>query len=405
VRKSFLLVLLALYAGPAAAQLVTTPGEVMIRRAGVPGLFRLDVEVPQIREALPVLDLGPGSANDLVFDAGGDLIASTQSQVARYDVETGAIEVLAAYQAIWPHRVLPAPDGRLLTLAWTGSGTQDPTVREIDTAGGVRVLGTINVCALPPTTCPSDSEATGVALDTDGTILAVVASSGPQGIVRFNQADGWTYSVIRFASIDQPQALVRDDDGTWLVWARNSLWRVDLATREETLLVERLHGIGGFEMERRGDGQLVIQRQDGILVVDPRSGAQRYVQVSQPHPIAVVPGTPPPPPCSNGLDDDGDGASDYPRDLGCTTPLDGSEQTPCDDGIDNDGDGFVDLADRGCGDHGARQQEAPACSDGIDNDGDGWIDDPDDPECLGPTHDSESWAPPLLLRWIFGSGG
>jgi hypothetical protein len=56
--------------------------------------------------------------------------------------------------------------------------------------------------------------------------------------------------------------------------------------------------------------------------------------------------------CSNGLDDDGDGVSDYPDDFGCADAGDGSERgagLPCDNGDDDDGDGFVDFpADPSC---------------------------------------------------------
>ena len=74
---------------------------------------------------------------------------------------------------------------------------------------------------------------------------------------------------------------------------------------------------------------------------------------------------------------------------GCTdttnnylTSIDTSE-LECSDGVDNDGDGAVDLADPGCLSNplGASEAEDPACSDGIDNDGDTFIDFPNDPEC------------------------
>jgi hypothetical protein len=55
--------------------------------------------------------------------------------------------------------------------------------------------------------------------------------------------------------------------------------------------------------------------------------------------------------CSDGRDNDGDGAVDYPADAGCTSAIDGSEflGTACDDGLDNDHDGAIDYpADIGC---------------------------------------------------------
>ena len=51
-----------------------------------------------------------------------------------------------------------------------------------------------------------------------------------------------------------------------------------------------------------------------------------------------------PPECINGLDDDEDGAIDYPRDPGCTDPEDTEEADPevfaCEDDLDNDEDGM-----------------------------------------------------------------
>ena len=66
-----------------------------------------------------------------------------------------------------------------------------------------------------------------------------------------------------------------------------------------------------------------------------------------------------PPQCNDGVDNDGDGKTDYPTDPGCVSILDNDETDPppppppppvtqCNDGVDNDGDGLIDLADPGC---------------------------------------------------------
>ena len=87
--------------------------------------------------------------------------------------------------------------------------------------------------------------------------------------------------------------------------------------------------------------------------------------------------------CSNDLDDDGDGDTDYPDETGCTDPLDNSEEvadhTPdCADGVDNNGDGLVDLEDPGCEsatDPVERSlPEVAQCNNGVDDDGDGLAD-------------------------------
>jgi hypothetical protein len=103
--------------------------------------------------------------------------------------------------------------------------------------------------------------------------------------------------------------------------------------------------------------------------------------------------------CANGLDDDGDGTSDYLGDPGCDHASDPSEREAtlvCDDGLDGDKDGRIDFpADPGCRDP-AFPLEDPACQDGADNDGETGIDfdggaaanggvalDVPDPQCAG----------------------
>ena len=58
------------------------------------------------------------------------------------------------------------------------------------------------------------------------------------------------------------------------------------------------------------------------------------------------------PDCSNGLDDDGDGLTDYPSDRGCVDAFDSNERgaaVECDNGIDDDADTLIDYpSDPGC---------------------------------------------------------
>lgn len=70
------------------------------------------------------------------------------------------------------------------------------------------------------------------------------------------------------------------------------------------------------------------------------------------------PGTAELPMCSDGVDNDLDGDTDFPADDGCADAAQDFEDPACDDGVDNDGDGDVDLADGECGlaSHGS---EAP----------------------------------------------
>jgi hypothetical protein len=72
--------------------------------------------------------------------------------------------------------------------------------------------------------------------------------------------------------------------------------------------------------------------------------------------VETIAGTPPPPVCADGLDNDGDGVVDHPADPGCASPDDPDETDPpppppavCADGLDNDNDGLIDHpADPGC---------------------------------------------------------
>jgi uncharacterized membrane protein len=85
--------------------------------------------------------------------------------------------------------------------------------------------------------------------------------------------------------------------------------------------------------------------------------------------------------CNDGLDNDGDGATDFPAESGCLRKSDRSEVPDCADGLDQDGDGNADYpADAQC--HSAADvSEAPDCGDDGDDDGDGLIDYPADPGC------------------------
>ena len=101
--------------------------------------------------------------------------------------------------------------------------------------------------------------------------------------------------------------------------------------------------------------------------------------------------------CEDGLDNDGDGATDA-DDLACQQPgCLPSSQTPqkcaeetvspeapeagnCEDGVDNDGDGLTDADDPDCQTTTPENPGAGNCEDGVDNDGDG-LTDADDPDC------------------------
>jgi hypothetical protein len=83
--------------------------------------------------------------------------------------------------------------------------------------------------------------------------------------------------------------------------------------------------------------------------------------------------------CNNGIDDDRDGAVDYPEDLGCASAASDREFAMCEDGIDNQGDGTIDFdggasrnggmplapADPRCI-HSYDNRETPSCGLGVE---------------------------------------
>lgn len=74
------------------------------------------------------------------------------------------------------------------------------------------------------------------------------------------------------------------------------------------------------------------------------------------------------PACSDNIDNDGDGATDYSSDFSCSSSSDNDEANPkaqCQDGIDNDGDGAIDYPnDPGCANKqdNTEQNAAAVCS-------------------------------------------
>ncbi len=110
----------------------------------------------------------------------------------------------------------------------------------------------------------------------------------------------------------------------------------------------------------------------------------------------------PKPPCSDGLDNDEDGMTDFPEDPGCISDTDDTEDSAaspqCKDGRDNDNDGLTDYpSDPGCF---APQQDdevddcpsgpnCPQCGNDKDDDMNGSTDYPDDPGCTSASDSTE----------------
>jgi hypothetical protein len=99
------------------------------------------------------------------------------------------------------------------------------------------------------------------------------------------------------------------------------------------------------------------------------------------------------PQCSNRIDDDGDGAVDHGADSDCASTSDDNEAPgkECGDGVDNDYDGQTDYpADQDCIDEQDEKESPPTCNDGYDNDDDGKTDYPADEDCSDLNDENES---------------
>ena len=70
------------------------------------------------------------------------------------------------------------------------------------------------------------------------------------------------------------------------------------------------------------------------------------------------PGAASPALCNDGVDNDGDGLSDFGSDPGCESPTSDNEAPQCNDGIDNDSDGAADLLDGNCTSESADSESA-----------------------------------------------
>lgn len=74
----------------------------------------------------------------------------------------------------------------------------------------------------------------------------------------------------------------------------------------------------------------------GAPVLDPRNG------VTTPRIDVAAALAASAPRCANGVDDDGDGLTDFPADPGCRDPVWDVEDPACQNGVDDDGDGGID---------------------------------------------------------------
>jgi hypothetical protein len=129
------------------------------------------------------------------------------------------------------------------------------------------------------------------------------------------------------------------------------IWTLDPATVPVTV-VDRTAELGAAA----GVGFVVVgfgEAGDGTLHVVHRSGSVHRILSADPE-------------CGDGIENDGDGLTDFPADPGCREATSVREDPQCDDGLDNDGDGDRDWDGAGvgdpdvqCGGDGWRHREKP----------------------------------------------
>jgi hypothetical protein len=226
-------------------------------------------------------------------------------------------------------------------------------------------------------------------------------SDDPGYVLRLYPDTGTSEIISAGGLLDSPWSIVEDRDGSLLVAEGDpaAILRIDPETGDQSVISEGGKLRSAYDLALSENGKIYVTGLDSqALEIDPATGLQRKLaQIGELRGIVVVPGDPTPPACSDGIDNDGDRKKDFPRDRGCSSPSDGTEEPPCSDGLDNDLDGLVDYPDDpGCESGEPVAQEAPQCNDGWDNDGDGWFDYPEDPECLAPHDNTEHWVPASL---------
>lgn len=192
-----------------------------------------------------------------------------------------------------------------------------------------------------------------------------------------------------------------------LTWTSSGVQRCDTGT-------SNMPGWGSFEsLPLSGSRQVTVSQSGTYGIQCARSQTSNMtvqdnvgVTFAQSSSSSV-----PVPQCRDGIDNDGDGATDFNGgDFSCSNGDDADETNPraaCQDGVDNDGDGVSDSNDSGCHSDGNvnnfssynRQDNdesnqittaTPHCQDGIDNDGDGAADFPADFSCANASDNDET---------------
>ncbi|MEC8024919.1 MAG: hypothetical protein VX223_13370 [Myxococcota bacterium] len=220
-----------------------------------------------------------------------------------------------------------------------------------------------------------------VAVAAPDSTAVYIANSTLPGITRVNSiaADGY------FLQVDQrlpsaPSDLVVANDELWVALPdEGAVARIPLAEFGGLAALDNFPMPEGspYDLAATADGQTLYVGHAGVAwmsVVDVATAAE----------VARIPLADP---CFDDLDNNGDGLFDS-ADWGCrVNPELGERTEPADSAV------FTRVLLQ-------VPNDAPACADGIDNDGDGATDFPDDPTCMRQTsaHEGDGAPVPVLAR-------
>ena len=364
-----------------------------------------------------VIDTAEGVVTDTIPVGSGFAFAFTRDSALAYVVNGNSVWVIdtASRTVVGDPIPLPTSYGNATAIAIAPDDTQlyvlkhngggNGTISFIDTSAKV-VIDTIEVG-------PYSSD---VAVSSDGTRVYVVnALPGTLSVINTS-----TRTVIDTISTGPAQFLriTRDGQLAYLSGVGNAVSVIALNTRQivgsipvpyafglvlsadERFLYVSRNGCG--VEDRFCGGVWVVDAATRTVVATIRTGKNSDHLALAPTLVLV-----PPPDCADGADDDGDEAIDWGPvapysgsppvpgygDPGCESPFDESERVAaliCDDGIDNDGDGLTDYpTDPGCFSQSASIED-PACDNGVDDDGDELADFPADPACFAPYAEIEN---------------
>jgi DNA-binding beta-propeller fold protein YncE len=338
----------------------------------------------------------------VTFGPDGNLyVGSANPNIKRYDGTTGAfIDVFASGDPVLDMTF--GPDGDLYA---SGFGALRAVLVYDGTTGDLeRTIGAGSFVTGPA----------GLAFGADGNLY--VSSGGTNQILRFNATTGAFIDVFATIPIACPGGCPIDvnfgPDGdlyagiNFAFGVPSDIWRFDGTTGASLgsfIPAGDPHPEVGSLFAFGPDGNLYWTSfaTDEVLRYDGNTGA--FIDsfavgggLDGPWGLAFTPA----PACADGIDNDGDGVTDFGADLGCESEEDADERGAmagswalvCDNGVDDDGDGLFDYPDDpGCFSP-AGYTESPACNDGADNDGDDPIDHPADPECKTSWDTSERHA-------------